>query len=713
MIARNRSSWLASTATLIGAALVASCSGAPTPSTAAGAEPVPPLVEPGAANSESVEQPATQKPTETLLLRRFKLTNEIDVVVLRHEPGIAKCAEIGVLLAGGTERGQPGAADLATHLLVHGADVTTGRLSLQRRIENLGGTFTVEQGRLSTWLYARVPQGIWQQAHAAIASALQAPTPGRGMLERSQQDLLTLRTQSITADPVGLTTMRLLLGDESPSAHVQALQDRDPIEAVLFQKRYFRPESTVVALRVPGTAEQVEAMAKKDLGGWIATKVEPEPEAAAQQRVAPSGIVWIERETDDKDAPCDVEVVLQWPSQHATDALVLHLLANCITEDGLGGRLERLLQEAGLARLSLVPSVATFGETSALVLRTELPAARALQLWTILGKARQSLLDLPPTSSERSQARGAAWLSLRSSEDRPATGLRALVERIVLDIDENTLLARVQALASPEAVTVTAIERFLRLPLAIIVRGPRPSDGAQDVRMCELLPSQRRTPPTATPDDARLDAAKPWLARTVDAIGGSDLLGRVQGLAATRKIATEGAPDVEETFTWSLGGGMHRSRTVLGVLVETDLKASEWTETSGGTKVQLSPVEANWRLGEIERHPLVLLAGWQRDAMKFRLLTTRVVGDREHVLLEAISGRFERLRMEIDQQSGLVRVVEAWTLSPEGTPTRAVDTWSDYRTVVGLRVPFRCSTQIDDGQSSRVSTFSRVQPQTK
>ena len=99
--------------------------------------------------------------------------------------------------------------------------------------------------------------------------------------------------------------------------------------------------------------------------------------------------------------------------------------------------------------------------------------------------------------------------------------------------------------------------------------------------------------------------------------------------------------------------------------------------------------------------------------MKFRLLTTRVVGDREHVLLEAISGRFERLRMEIDQQSGLVRVVEAWTLSPEGTPTRAVDTWSDYRTVDGLRVPFRCSTQIDDGQSSRVSTFSRVQPQTK
>ena len=137
MIARNRSSWLASTATLIGAALVASCSGAPTPSTAAGAEPVPPLVEPGAANSESVEQPATQKPTETLLLRRFKLTNEIDVVVLRHEPGIAKCAEIGVLLAGGTERGQPGAADAEAHTARGGpagdADELAGRGSLVSR----------------------------------------------------------------------------------------------------------------------------------------------------------------------------------------------------------------------------------------------------------------------------------------------------------------------------------------------------------------------------------------------------------------------------------------------------------------------------------------------------------------------------------------------------------------------------------------------------
>lgn len=710
MIARSRSSRPASSVSLFVAAAFAACSGAPAPTPDA-TPPTDPVTNPAPTPDASVlpTTPSDDNP----LVRRFDLPNEVDVVMLRHQPGLAMSAEVAVLLAGGTELGAQGAADLATYLLVHGADVTSGRLSLQQRIEDLGGTLAVEQGRRSTFVCARVPQESWQKAHAAIAGALLAPAPGRGQLERAQQDLLARRTAAIQRDPMRETAMRLLLGDESPSAHVQSVQDRDPTEAVQFQKRYFRPDSTVLALRVPGTPEQIEALAKKEFGSWTATKLAPEPESSSQQRVAPSGIVWIERNPADQQAPCEVELLLQWPSQHAEDAVSLHLVSNCITQDGIGGRLERLMQETGLGGLAFAPRVTTVGENSALVLRAELPTDGTLALWNTLSLARRSLRDLPPTPSERSQARGAAWLSLRSSEDSAATAMRAVVERIVLQVDERTMLARIDALTGPEPVPPALIERYLELPFAMIVRGPKPPTDQKDLRLCELLPSDRRAPPAAAPDDALLEAGKPWLARTADAIGGQELLSRVTGLGATRTIATEGAPDIEETFRWSLGGTLQRSRTVLGVAVETDLRASEWIESSGGKKVQLSPAEANWRLSEIERHPLALLANWQRSAMQFRMLTTREVGDREHVVLEAVATRFERLRIEVDRQSALVRVVEAWTLSPEGTPTRAVDTWSDYRTVDGLRVPFRCSTQIDDGQSKRVSTFSRVQPQVR
>ena len=115
-------------------------------------------------------------------------------------------------------------------------------------------------------------------------------------------------------------------------------------------------------------------------------------------------------------------------------------------------------------------------------------------------------------------------------------------------------------------------------------------------------------------------------------------------------------------------------------------------------------------LHEIERHPLVLLASFTRNELRFRLLATQHIDDRDYMLLEAVTDRFERLRLQIDRESGLVRVVESWSTSPDGAPTRAVDTWSDYRTVDGVRVPFRRVTVVDDGQSRRVTDYSRVQP---
>ena len=153
---------------------------------------------------------------------------------------------------------------------------------------------------------------------------------------------------------------------------------------------------------------------------------------------------------------------------------------------------------------------------------------------------------------------------------------------------------------------------------------------------------------------------------------------------------------------------LHNSRTIV-----TDLQGKQWTETSGSETVELSPIEANWRLADVERHPLVLLGAHARGQLLFRLLATQRHDDRDFVLLEAVTDRFERLRLQIDRESGLVRIVEAWSTSPEGLPTRTVDTWSDYRTIDGVRAPFRRITVVDDGQSRRVADFERVQPTTR
>ena len=118
--------------------------------------------------------------------------------------------------------------------------------------------------------------------------------------------------------------------------------------------------------------------------------------------------------------------------------------------------------------------------------------------------------------------------------------------------------------------------------------------------------------------------------------------------------------------------------------------------------------EARWQLSEIERHPLAILSAYARGTLKFRLLADRVFEGRNYLVVEATGDRFDRLRLSIDRQSCLIRTVETWTTSPQGTPTSFVDTWSDHRSVDGLRFPFRRVTVVDDSASRRVTTFSKI-----
>lgn len=713
MNAATRSAVL-SFAALAAALGLSSCSSTPQGTEPAGTPTQPDATAAAnpAANAEATGGPAAtgEQPTPVPkpLLQRLELENGLDVMLLRHEATLARTAEIGVRLAGGTEHGAPGIADLALHVLCEGADLTAGRLPLQKEIERLGGTLTVELGRRSTWIAARVPQESWQRAARALGAALRAEAPGRSAIERARQELVDQRATAIAAAPVDFAAQRLLLGDASPSAHLQSLQDRDPTEAATFLASHFGAREAVLALRVPATlAAQVET-AKKEFGGWAAGTVGEKPNGTA--RATASGIAWIADPDAAEFAPCEVALVQQLPAATAGDAVVLTLLADCVTLQGIGGRLERLLQEAGLGRLDFVPHVETLGESEALVLRTALSRDQVQALWQAAQNARRSLRELAPTLGERTQARAAALLASGRDDAVAGRALHALVDRQLAGLDDAAMAERATAAERASALDAKTIDAYLALPFGLVVRGPAMPTGLADARACELLPSDRRAPAAATPNDAMLAAALPWRDRAVAAIGEPEQIERVVGLAGARRIATEGAPDVDETFMWTAAGDLERSRTVLGSAIETRLRERTWTERVADKEVQLDVVEAAWRRLDAERHPLAILAAWQQGRLHFRLLTTRTAGDREHVVLEAVDAGMERLRIEIDAGSNLLRVVESWARSPEGTASHTVDQWSDYRTIDGIRVPFRCATKVDDGQSLRISTFGRVQP---
>ena len=155
-----------------------------------------------------------------------------------------------------------------------------------------------------------------------------------------------------------------------------------------------------------------------------------------------------------------------------------------------------------------------------------------------------------------------------------------------------------------------------------------------------------------------IQKATNWLDKSVEAVGGRDRLLQLKGFQTEARLEAEQAPPVDEVVQWSIDGTARRKRTVLGTVVETDLTDKAWVESSGDRKTQLTPTEARWQLSEIERHPLAILSAYVRGTLKFRLLADRVLDGRNYLVLEATGERFDRLRLAIDRQSGLIRTVE-------------------------------------------------------
>ena len=677
--------------------LAAACGSAPKRSPEAFPAPDP----------ESVQQPQPgngELPSkDEAPLAITQLPNKLATVQLQPTAATNTTAELVLGLAVGTATGKQGLSDLALALLLTNGDATKGRTSLQRTITELGGSIAIEQGLFSTWLTVRLPADRWGKALTALAQALVEPAPGRSQLERLQREHLAATIASVSQDTSRVVAQRLLLGDAGTSEHLAALFDRDAGEALLLHARNFRPEATVIGLRVPADIAQCNAAVSAAFASWNPPTIASAPIETAPKRELLDRLYWATG-----DAPCRVTLICGQPSPFTADAVLCSVMLNCMTMDGIGGRFERLLQEAAIRDLTWTSDFLGCGESSALLLSTTTTPERAARIWQIAQNARRSLRELPPTESELVLARTRARLTLRRAETEPATSLRTLITRALNQQSETQLQAMLRELEQKSGIDPQALAK-LQLPrMAMIVLGGTPPAEAKDAQRIELLPNNLLTQMSDAGNAALQSEAKAWLGKSLDAIGGKDLVLNLQGFITESRTVAEQAPPVDETVRWNTDHTAHRERTVLGATIAADFAAQSWTESSGDTKVQLTPTEAHWQLSELERHPLALLYASACGTLKFRLLANRTIEGRDYVMLEAVGDREGRLRIALESQSALIRSVETWTTSPQGTPTCFVDTWSDHRPISGLRVPFRRVTVVDDGQSRRVTTFSKV-----
>lgn len=671
---------------------------------AAPAQPLTPPAAPAQPAAPAGPTPATPTAQEvasaaSMLAReglvRASLPNGMLALLASQEPATTGLAEIQMGLFAGARNGRQGIADLAAELLISAGNPLTGRVSLRQWAESVGGSVTVDVGPLTTWIGVRMPAAEWQSGIDAVAACLQESTASRTQLERLRLALVQRETTELVRDPVGALGTRFLLGDLGMAAHVVDLLERDVSDAILFQARHYRPDRTVISVRCGADMAAAGKAALGAFGAWRGSNTTPDPEFGPHPRRLPDGLFWAAGGTS-----CRLILMFPLPEPLSEEDIAQHVLQACVTLDGIGGRLERLQMEAGLGAVAWESRVVHGAESSAIVLSAAVTPEQAVALATLARRARESLQMLPPNSSELALASSRAQLSLRAHDRGGLRRLRAQVVRGLGNTSMDDLSARAAAMNSARSRDWTAsIGNLVSQPMCAIVLGGEPPAGIAYVpfEVAPPIATPTNLDPASAAVEQRPAEAEGILRDAISQLGGAERLQRMVGYELRALRSAVNAPDVREFLSWRKDGNILRRRTAMGTEVVTEITGDKAIERVGENATELPPVEATACRRQASRHPVALLAAAASGLLELRTAATRNDNGRKIVVLEAAGTAFDRLRLHVDATSGLPLVVECWDSDPNGSPTFLREEWSDWRQCGGIRVPFHCVTDIDDG----------------
>lgn len=685
--------------TWIAAALLSACAAPPT-------EPEPqPEPGPGAFPTEAIVRPQPA-PGDS---RMMPLANGLACYVQSGPLGSSAQIQFGVFA--GSLFVTPGLADLAAHTLLHSTDPTTGTPSLQQRIRALGGSIDVRVGLMTTWFDIRLLPGRTPAALKALREALETVTRSRTQITRMRDERLAEYTAETLEDPVAAAARRLLQARPGTATHVNDLLDIDPSEVTLFHSRLYRPERCILTVRTPQRLPMAISgitAGQKAISGWAPPPSVP-GESPVNGRQFASGLYWSEVQTSGGKAKC--AIVMQLPDPIAGGAAEWLVMHSVLTLDGSGGRIEQLQDEAGLSHLQWQSRFEQTPDVSALVMTTTATPAEVEKLWNLYQRARQSLLAVPPSRSELQLALRRAQLNASQPAMSSADDLRLDVNLKMRNVRRDALARRLAILADTAAWdSQEAARAYLETPAWMVAVGPSRPDDLEGVIATDILPDGFDPRTQNQPTAENLAAVVPWMARARAATGGDETYRKLKGFTAKAQQTSEQGLTASDALDWGIDGSFSRTRTITGQQISTTLTATGGSEEMDGVRKSLTPREVRLlRHGQM-RHPQMLLAAHLRSELRFRPVAQRQSGDRELYIVEAVGEEFDRLRVHIDAQSQLIRVVESWERLADDTLVHVQEEWSDYRNTGGMRVPHRRRTTWNDGQHQSETVFSDWRP---
>ncbi|MDO8835307.1 MAG: pitrilysin family protein [Vicinamibacterales bacterium] len=677
--------------------------------------------------SEKPPAPLASRPAPFPAYEIRTLPNGLQVVVVPHDEQPVISLQI-LVRAGAADdpSGKAGLASLVASLLTQGTRTRTAG-AIADAVDTAGAELTTLSGSDASFAQVTVMKDSFAFGLDVLSDIVRDPVFAGEELERQRQQLRSgLRVSYEDPDYIASAVFeRVVFG-----AHPYGLPSDGTPESVGlitrgdlvdFHSRYYVPNNSIVAIVGDVGVDEAFAAASRVFGPWeqadiVSPAVHPPPPPARRLVVV--------------DMPNAVQTEIRAGhigiARNHDDFLAADLGVRILGGEG-GNRLQQMLRTArGL----------TYGASASLdayrlggLVRAETDTrphltGEALRVMAEqFSRIHRDDVDAEELDAAKAYLIGSYPMGFEAPGSISTKVLNQLFHNLPLR-ELETYRERVAAL-TPETVHAAMRTHLSPTQLAVVVVGPAQlvlpllrNVGFKDAEVVPVeeldvsRPGLRRGAPMPGASRSGVasvrghlatksewDAARAVVARAADAAGGLPALRAVKTMSATAEtvLFTPGGPVNASTKTLVAYPDQFRvdALTAEGVLVQAYNAGHAWLFDKHG------PRDA----GEAMRRELALgtRRDWIRllvDALDERLVGWRVpdetaTGGRPLHVVELWSDDLPPVRLAVDAASGRIDRLSRHVPGPVG-PEIITESFSDFRVVSGLLVPFKAVTRRDD-----------------
>jgi zinc protease len=305
------------------------------------------------------------------------------------------------------------------------------------------------------------------------------------------------------------------------------------------------------------------------------------------------------------------------------------------------------------------------------------------------------------TERELNEAKDGVLNSFVFNFDSPAKTLNRAMRYEYYGYPKDFLFQYQKAIAAVTRADVLRVakERFLPENLAIVAVGNpkefgKPLSALGKVEVLDLtIPEPKSEKPTAKADPAAVERGRAMLKRAQQAMGGADKLAGVKDVTESAEMTMSpaaGGMKMKQQIRWAAPGFFRQDQMLpppMGTIIAySDGKTGWLSDPRGVTPMNASVLKQ--AQGEILREWVSLILS-DRDASR----TVSAAGPKS---AEISTADGQSVRVEFDDATGLPVRVFYKEMGMGGPPAEIKETFSDWREVDGIKLPFKVLMEQND-----------------